>query len=199
MAWSEERPGAVHRALSGVGRSWGFALAFGVLTILAGGLVLTWPGATVLAIALVIGLQLLVGGVYWFVRALSGDERNPAVQVLLAVLGVLGGIVVLRYPVLTAFALPLVLGLFWTVNGVMETFHAITRRTASRGWAIGAGALSIVAGVVLLAFPGIGLLTTAFLVGIWLVVYGAITAIHAVTEHSHAVGVAAPPAGAAHA
>lgn len=79
MAWSEERPGAVHRALSGVGRSWGFALAFGVLTILAGGLVLTWPGATVLAIALVIGLQLLVGGVYWFVRALSGDERNPAV------------------------------------------------------------------------------------------------------------------------
>lgn len=201
MAWSTAESSAVHESLGRVGRSWGWLLAFGVLSVLAGIAVLTWPGATILVIALVLGVQLLVGGVFWFGSALASEEKGMAVQILLAVLGILAGVVVLRYPVQSAVAFPLVLGLFWTVNGVLETFHAVTRtHVTSRGWAMAAGLLGIVAGVVLLAYPGLGLVTMTYLLGIWLVVYGGITAARAVASRPEPAGsTVPPPTGAAHA
>jgi uncharacterized membrane protein HdeD (DUF308 family) len=42
-----------------------------------------------------------------------------------------------------------------------------------RGWTIFMGALSVVAGVVVLVYPGISLLTLAVVLGVWLLVYGA--------------------------
>lgn len=177
MTNSQSQTGSAPRTSVGnLGQSWGWLLGFGVLTAIAGLAVLTWPGPTVLVLAVIFGVQLLVGGVFWFVSAAASDEPGMAVRILLAVLAVLAGIVVLRYPVQSAFLLPLVLGLFWAVNGIMETFHAVVTHTVpSRAWAITGGLLSIVAGVALLVYPAIGLLAMSWLLGFWLLVYGGIT------------------------
>lgn len=156
--------------------SWGWLLAFGVLTFVAGLFALTWPGRTVVVLALVFGAQLVVGGIFWFGAALSSRQGTGG-QLVLAVLAVIAGIVCLRSPVQIALLLPLVLGLYWIVNGLIEMFQALTRGedVPARGWAVAAGVLGVLAGIAVLVYPGTGLLVLGWVLGFWLVVYGVIT------------------------
>ncbi|WP_249123958.1 HdeD family acid-resistance protein [Saccharopolyspora erythraea] len=186
--------------LGKLGRSWGWLLTFGILTVLAGVLALFWPGPTILAIAIIFGVQLLVGGIYWFVRAVSSHGEGGFVPILLAVLAVIAGLLVLRSPIATAALFPLVLGVYWTVSGIGETFHALVHRDVpSRGWAIAGGVLSILAGIALLVYPGVGLVTLTYLLGALLVIYGAIAATRAIQMRPQTATDLPPQTGPAHA
>lgn len=159
------------------GRSWVWLFAFGALTLVAGLIAVAWPGRTVVVLAVVFGVQLLVGGIFWFVTALSSRGQGAAGQIVLAVLAVITGIVCLRSPVAVALVLPLVLGLYWIINGLVEMFQAFTRgeEVPARGWAIAMGVLSVLAGIAVLVYPGTGLLVLGWVLGFWLIVYGAVT------------------------
>jgi uncharacterized membrane protein HdeD (DUF308 family) len=158
------------------GRSWGLLFAFGMLTLIAGLIAVAWPGRTVVVLAIIFGVQLLVGGIFWFVAALSSRGEGTAGQIVLAVLAVISGVVCLRSPVAVAFLLPLVLGLYWIINGIVEMFQAFTRgeEVPARGWAIAAGVLSVLAGIAVLVYPGTGLIVFGWVLGFWLILYGAI-------------------------
>jgi uncharacterized membrane protein HdeD (DUF308 family) len=162
--------------LAGVGRHWGWVLTFGVITLLAGLLTLAWPGRTILVVAVLFGIQLVVAGIFRFLAALAADDESGGTRALLALLGVLSfivGLYALRHVLLTIAALALLLGIFWIVNGAVETFAALShRRMQGRGWTIFMGLLSVVAGVVVLVYPAISLATMAVVLGFWLLVYG---------------------------
>jgi uncharacterized membrane protein HdeD (DUF308 family) len=73
----------------------------------------------------------------------------------------------------TIAALALLLGIFWIVNGAVETFAALSHRgMQGRGWTIFMGLLSIAAGIVVLVYPAISLATLAIVLGFWLLVFG---------------------------
>lgn len=59
--------------LARVGRHWGWALAFGIITVLAGIAVLAWPGPTLVVIAIWFGIELVVLGIFRFVAAFGHD------------------------------------------------------------------------------------------------------------------------------
>jgi len=162
--------------LADVGRHWGWVLAFGIITLLAGLLTLAWPGRTIVVVAVLFGIQLVVAGIFRFVAALASDDESGGTRVLLALLGVLSfivGLYALRHILITVAALALLLGIFWIVNGAVETFTALSHRgMQGRGWTIFMGLLSVVAGVVVLVYPGISLATLAIVLGFWLLVYG---------------------------
>ncbi len=162
--------------LAGVGRHWGWVLAFGIVTLLAGLLALAWPGRTVVVLAVLFGIQLVVAGIFRFVAALASDDQSGGTRVLLALLGVLSfivGLYALRHILVTIATLALLLGIFWIVNGAIEVFTALSHRAMrGRGWTILVGALSVIAGVVVLVYPGISLITLAVVLGVWLLVYG---------------------------
>jgi uncharacterized membrane protein HdeD (DUF308 family) len=162
--------------LAGVGRHWGWVLVFGIVTLLAGLLTLVWPGRTIVVIAVLFGIQLVVAGIFRFVAAFAVDEESGGMRVLLALLGVLSlivGLYALRHLQVTIAALALLLGIFWIVNGAVETFAALSHRgMQGRGWTIFMGLLSIVAGIVVLVYPAISLATLAIVLGFWLLVYG---------------------------
>ena len=162
--------------LAGIGRHWGWVLAFGIITTLAGLIALGWPGRTLVAVAVLFGIQLVVAGIFRFVAAFAMDEESGAIRVLLALLGVLSfivGLYALRHILITIATLGLLLGIFWIVNGAVETFAALSHRTMpGRGWTILMGVLSVVAGVVVLASPASSLLALALIVSIWLLVFG---------------------------
>jgi len=162
--------------LADVGRHWGWVLAFGIITLLAGLLTLAWPGRTIVVVAVLFGIQLVVAGIFRFVAALASDDESGATRVLLALLGVLSfiiGLYALRHILITIAALALLLGIFWIVNGAVETFTALSHRgMQGRGWTIFMGLLSVVAGVVVLVYPAISLATLAIVLGFWLLVYG---------------------------
>jgi uncharacterized membrane protein HdeD (DUF308 family) len=162
--------------LAGVGRHWGWVLGFGIVTLLAGLLAIVWPGKTIVAIAVLFGIQLVVAGIFRFVAAFAADDETGGTRVLLALLGVLSfivGLYALRHVLLTIAALALLLGIFWIVNGAVETFAALSHRgMQGRGWTIFMGLLSVVAGIVVLVYPAISLATLAIVLGFWLLVYG---------------------------
>jgi uncharacterized membrane protein HdeD (DUF308 family) len=162
--------------LARVGRHWGWVLAFGIITLLAGLLALVWPGRTIVVIAVLFGIQLLVAGIFRFAAAFAADDETGATRVLLALLGVLSfivGLYALRHILVTVAALALLLGIFWIVNGTIEAFTALSHRgMQGRGWTIFMGLLSVVAGVAVLVYPAISLVTLAVVLGFWLLVYG---------------------------
>jgi uncharacterized membrane protein HdeD (DUF308 family) len=63
-----------------------------------------------------------------------------------------------------------------------------------------AGVVSVLFGIAMFAWPGVGLLTLIYLVGFYAIVYGVITCVMAFRLHSlpeRMVGTLVPPAGAA--
>jgi uncharacterized membrane protein HdeD (DUF308 family) len=168
----------IAEVLAGIGRAWGWVLFFGIVTVGLGIVVLVWPDKTIVVVAVLFGIQLILAGIFRFVSALAIDDAPGGTRVLFALVGVLAfivGIYALRHVNVTIAALALLLGIFWIVNGVIELFTAIGHREIpGRGWTIILALLSIVAGIVVLAYPDISLVALAIVLGVWLVVLGVI-------------------------
>jgi uncharacterized membrane protein HdeD (DUF308 family) len=162
--------------LGRLGRHWGWAMFFGIVTLALGILALAWPGRTLIVVAVVFGVQLVVMGIWRFIAAFAAPEVSGGTRVLYALLGVLSlviGLYALRHVLITIVALALLLGIFWVVNGTTELFTALSNREIpTRGWLIFSGILGIIAGIILLAYPGISILVLAVVIAVWLIVYG---------------------------
>jgi uncharacterized membrane protein HdeD (DUF308 family) len=186
--------------LGRAGRHWGWILAFGIITLLAGVVALAWPGRTLIVIAVLFGIQLIVTGIFRFVAAFAIDDLASGTRVLLALLGVLSlviGLYALRHVLLTVLALALLLGIYWIVSGAVELFTALSHREMeNRGWAAVLAVLSVLAGIVVLAFPGISLLTLAIVVSVWLVIQGIMEIILALQIRTAEAGGGSRPARA---
>src|ERR1700751_4640262 len=121
-----------------VGRHWGWVLVYGILTLIAGVVVLAWPGETLLVLAVLFGIQLIFSGIFRFVAALASPDLTGGTRVMLALLGVLSiiiGLWAVRHVLLTLLALIVFLGIFWVVNGVIDIFSAIAHRDMpARRW-----------------------------------------------------------------
>jgi uncharacterized membrane protein HdeD (DUF308 family) len=159
--------------LARLGRSWTWLLGSAVMTLVPGVLVLVWPEATLHVLAVLIGLYLLVTGVFRFVAvfAREGHERLPGL--LLAVLYVLAGVLCLRNPLQTIAALSLITGVVWLVSGILTLYTAISvGDLPHRGVVMVAAILGVVAGIVVLALPAESARALTRLLGLWLVLLG---------------------------
>jgi len=123
------------------------------------------------------GCQLVVFGIYRFITAFTYSFLSGGMRALMAILGVFSlivGLWAIRHVGLTLIALAVLLGIFWIVNGTVEIFTAAAEDSGlpGRGWTIAMGVLSVIAGIIVLADPGISLLTLAIVLGCWLLVFG---------------------------
>lgn len=76
------------RWLSRIGRAWGWLLAMGIISVVIGLLVIFYPRATLLAIAILFGIQLIALGVFSFVGAFTTPDKSAWLRALSAVLAV---------------------------------------------------------------------------------------------------------------
>ncbi|MFF4353493.1 HdeD family acid-resistance protein [Streptomyces sp. NPDC001530] len=160
--------------LAQLGRSWTWILGSAVATLVPGILILVWPDETLHVLAVVIGLYLLVTGVFRFVAAFAREEHGERLPgLLLAVLYVLAGVLCLRNPLQTIAALSLIVGIVWLVSGMLTLYTAIAAKDLPhRGFAIGAAVIGILAGIVVLALPFESARALTRLLGLWLVLLG---------------------------
>jgi uncharacterized membrane protein HdeD (DUF308 family) len=163
--------------LGRLGRHWGWVLFYGIITVAAGIAAIAWPGETLLVVAVLFGIQLIFSGVFRLVGSLSmGEMVGAGTRVLYALLGILSiiiGLWAIRHVVLTLLALVVFLGIYWIVSGVIDIFSAISERgMPNRGWTSVLGVLSILAGLIVLAVPGLSLFSLAVILGIWLLIFG---------------------------
>jgi uncharacterized membrane protein HdeD (DUF308 family) len=131
------------------------AVLGGAVSVVLGVLVLAWPEATLKVGAVLFGIQLVVIGVVRVVLGLlvgSVEGWVRAVYVVSGVLVAIAGIVCIRQPVLSVAVIVLVIGVGWLVEGV--ALIAAGASSGSGRWpTLVAGGVSLVAGVVLLAYP----------------------------------------------
>lgn len=174
-ALREVPPAGTPRWLAGWGwTSPGWTITFGILTLAAGVIVLAWPGPALLVLAIVLGVQILVAGVFWLVSAFSTPAAGIGVMAAMTgALAILIGLLVVSRPAQAITALVLLLGLYWTVAGLLHIVHAIRADTPARGWAIAGGVVSAAAGIVVLVYPVPSVVVLTLVFGIQLVLYGA--------------------------
>ncbi len=170
---------AATTAVARMGRHWGLLVALGVLSVVAGLAMLVWPEETVLVIAVLIGIQLLVNGLVRLVQSFAADDAAGGERVLLALLGIfsiLVGVLCLRNILQTVAALAILVGVFWLISGIIDVIGGLSPGSVpGRGWRLLSGALGVIAGIAVLAYPGISLAVLVALFGIWLLLYGAIS------------------------
>jgi uncharacterized membrane protein HdeD (DUF308 family) len=156
-------------------QAWPIAAVRGAFAVLFGLFALIWPGATVLVLAILYGVYAIVDGIGGLMQAFRpGDAAHRAAYGILGALGIIAGILVLIWPGITVLVLALLVGLWAIVTGVAEIAAAIRLRKQIRGEAflIAAGALSVIAGVLIVINPIAGAYGVALLVGIYALLYG---------------------------
>jgi uncharacterized membrane protein HdeD (DUF308 family) len=149
-------------------------ITVGVISVVAGILALVYPEITLLALGLIAGINVLLLGILALVDAVAG-EGSAGARILvgmLGVLGVLGGIVMMRRPGETVLVIVLVLGLWLILSGITEAIVALSE-PADRGMRLLAAFVDFVIGILILALPKVSLATVAVLVAIAFLVRGA--------------------------
>lgn len=159
-----------------LGRAWGWIVAYGVLSILAGIIAIVYPGATLVVIAIIFALQLLVTAVFQFVFAFTVPRESGWLRALYVVLAIVSFVVALYligHVGLTLLLLAILLGAYWIAQGAIELLFGIEHpELSSRFWVIASGVLSIVAGGIVVLLPGISLLFLTIVLGVWLILFG---------------------------
>ena len=159
------------------GYLWKSMLAWGVLTAILGVVVLVWPGKSIVVASALFGAYLLASGIAQVVLALTLGVSVGS-RVLLFISGALSvvlGVLAFRhfgqgYAILL---LAIWIGVAFVFQGTAETALAISYPALpGRGWYIFLGIISVIAGIVVLAWPFDSIVVLALVTGIWLVVIG---------------------------
>jgi uncharacterized membrane protein HdeD (DUF308 family) len=183
-------------ALRDVTGSWWVLLVVGCLSVIAGAIVLAKPHHSLSVLVIVCGIYIVLSSVLelWSVAFAS----RGGTAALFGVLGIVIGILLIRHPIGGVLAATLLVGLWFVAIGVIRLLDALSMERGK--WAMAVAALQIIAGIVLVASPHIGLATLALLIGIAFILNGialvglgtVIRALHrSATLAAHASGDAA--------
>lgn len=161
-----------------LGSHWSVLVIFGVVTAALGVAALAWPGVTLLVVAALFAAYLLVNGVVLVIRAIAEPAESVGLRVLHGVVGALSiavGLLCLRSPLQTLAVIALLIGVWWLVSGVLTIVTSLTGAAPSgRGWALLTGLISVIAGVLVLIQPALSLTALVLVLGVVLVVHGAL-------------------------
>jgi uncharacterized membrane protein HdeD (DUF308 family) len=163
--------------LSLVSRDWWVYAIRGIAAILFGIMALVWPGPTLAVLVLLFGAYAFVDGVVLLVALARGDVLARSHKWITGIMGVLGiavAIATLIWPGITALTL-LYLVAFWAITmGILQIVAAVEFRRVIDGefFVVLGGIFSIVFGVLLVVFPGTGLLALVWLVGFYAELFG---------------------------
>jgi uncharacterized membrane protein HdeD (DUF308 family) len=152
----------------------GVALVLGVVFVV-------WPNITIGTAVVLFAIYCIVDSGVQFADVFGDGESGAqrVLRLLLALLDIAAAAVAVIYPGLTAGVLVIVIGVWAIVGGFAELFAAFS---LGSGWLGLTGVLSIAAGIVLVAWPGIGAVSLAIVVGAYLAVYGIVLLASAATS-----------------
>lgn len=156
-------------------KSWGWFLALGIMFIILGAVCVIGDVSATFATILVFGWMLLFSGIFALVHAFRTHTWSGFFLYLFSALfRGFTGYLLIRYPVLGAASITLILASFFIVGGLFRAIGAGMMRFPRWGWSVFSGLVSVVLGVMLLAqWPVSSIWFIGFAVGVDLIVEGA--------------------------
>lgn len=167
---------------NGVGRAIASVLATqGVIIALFGVVALVWPGLTAKLFIALFGVFILVWGLIGLVHSFLNRGRSQSwwVELFFSIIALGFGAFLLGNPGVTAAIIILIVGLTLVVRGVMDIVTGLFTKDpavrSNRFVYIVLGLLGIIVGVVVTSYPAASGITFVWIVGLYLLVYGALS------------------------
>jgi uncharacterized membrane protein HdeD (DUF308 family) len=158
-------------------RAWQVTLVIGLVTLALGIVVASNPSGSLNLIAVLLGITLLITGLFHLVRAFTGDEGHRVWPGIAGLLLIVVGVALIRHLNLTVALIGLLVGISWIVEGVSALAVGLSRDSQEgqgwQGWWIFFGIISLIGGIVVAASPVTTVTVLAVLLGIWFIVQGA--------------------------
>jgi uncharacterized membrane protein HdeD (DUF308 family) len=170
-------------AVNGIRTTLGLA---GALTLIAGILILVWPGQTAAVVTWILAIYVVAAGLVYaglgiFSKAKSGWARIG--HILLGLLFIVAGVVAFFNLTATklwlAVFVSVFIGIAWIIEGIVSL--STLSDAKSKGWTIFFAIVSVIAGLYLLFSPLWGAVVLWWLLGIMLIVMGILNIIRAFT------------------
>jgi uncharacterized membrane protein HdeD (DUF308 family) len=153
-----------------VADAWWVPLVTGILNLIAGLVVLIEPHNSLLAIALVVGIYLVIAGLLTLMAGFA-RSRDRWLVVIFGVLAVIAGAFVIARPGSAVHGVRIVFGIYLLISGLAHLGLAASIEGDRRAEIV-RGVLELIGGVVFLAAPKIGLAAVALFFGIYLLMRG---------------------------
>jgi len=164
---------------------WWLSLLEGIAAVVFGLLLLTAPGATLVALTVILGFYWLAMGILELVRVFV-DRSVPWIwSLLIGILGIVAGILVLNHPLFAAVVLPATLVIYLGILGLVVGAFGIIG--AFTGGGIGSfifGGVNLLIGLLLLGSPIAAALAVPFVFGLLLLIEGVALIIWSFTVRS---------------
>jgi uncharacterized membrane protein HdeD (DUF308 family) len=153
--------------------TWQATLILGVLTVILGVIVSFHPTGSLNVVAVLFGVLMILSGIFQLIRVFDPLELNRVWAGVSGLLFIVIGVVLIRHLHLTRALIGLFIGLTWIVQGLSAVIGGVAGGTREgRVWWIVFGAVSVVAGIVVVATPASSLNVLAVLLGIWFIIMG---------------------------
>jgi uncharacterized membrane protein HdeD (DUF308 family) len=156
---------------------WRLFLTEGIVLLILGILAIVVPPVATIAIEVLVGWLLLMSCIVGLIATLR-MRRTPGFlwSMLSAVLGIVAGVVLLRWPLSGAVSLTLILSVFLLIEGITSIFYALEhKRELSGRWSVMlfSGIVDVgLAGLIFAGFPGTAAWAIGLLIGVNLVFGG---------------------------
>ncbi|MFD4324677.1 HdeD family acid-resistance protein [Nocardioides sp. NPDC058538] len=187
---AQDRPVGSGSVFEGLGDYWGLVLAYGLVTTALGVILAVWPKQTLVVLAVIIAIQIIVSGVFRLIAAVAGSSMEGGLRAVVGFSGALAivvGLLFLRDPIQTLLIVTILLGVWWVIGGIVDIIGAVLRPAPGRRmWDIATGAITVLAGAVLLINPEVSLGALLVVSCIWLIVVGLIAIVMAFRLRSEA-------------
>jgi uncharacterized membrane protein HdeD (DUF308 family) len=146
-------------------------IVVGVLLVGLGIVLLANPFAAIWILGVLIGISLIIGGIAEVAsgRQSTGPRWHAWVG---GGLVIIGGIAAAVWPGATIWVLAVIAGLVLVVSGAVALVAAFAGPAEGRGMRLALGGVSLVIGIVVLAWPDATLLVLAILIGLRTLVNG---------------------------
>ncbi len=158
-------------------RNWWAVALRGLVMVVFGILALSWPDKTGTVLLKIFGIIILVYGVVMLIEALlarRGEEQSSIWPLVGAIVAIAAGVITLAWPSATDLVVLYIVAIWAIVSGVIEVAAAFSFPVRDwAAWLLAAGGLvSIVVGILLISFPGDGIVGLAWLIGLYALFIG---------------------------
>ena len=164
------------RGLRAIGkRASGWLIAVAVVFIILGMIAIVEPGVAGLAVTILVGWLLILGGVTHLVTSFSGGGPGHVIwQVILAIVYIVGGVYFLMHPLLALGTLTLFLAGIILAEAMIEFLaYFRTRAEGGSGWLLVNGLVTLfLGGLIWVHWPSSSVWAIGTLVGVNLLMTG---------------------------
>lgn len=145
------------------------SMLFGII----GFILVIWPKTSLDTFAYVIGIILLVYGIYNFIDSFTINPVLCLPQMTTSILSFLLGVLVFLKPTIIESLLPIILGIFFIINGSFKARMSFVLKNVSSNWILSliTSILILICGIILIINPRTTAIMITSMMGIVLIVY----------------------------